>query len=78
MRIVEHSATFPASGKWGSVADGKEMFSLTDLPDEVYSSTVDKLEALRRDGKRVLDLSVSVTRDEVAGMIRVTARGVTD
>lgn len=76
MKIVEHSTSFPASGKWGAVADGLEVFSPSELPEDVYLETVDKLEALRREGQRVLDLSVSVARDSVAGMIRVTARGV--
>lgn len=78
MRQLEYTATFPAFEKWGDVADGKEPFSLIDIPQDVYAETVDKLEGLRRDGKRVLDLSVSITRDDVHGMIKVTARGITD
>lgn len=78
MRHIEHVATFPAFGKWGAVADGQETFALMDIPSEAYSSTVERLEDLRRNGSRVLDLSVSIERDAVAGMIRVTARGVTD
>lgn len=78
MRQLEYTATFPAFEKWGDVADGKASFSLFDIPQDVYANTVDRLEGLRRDGKRVLDLSVSITRDDVQGMIKVTARGITD
>ena len=78
MRQLEYTATFPAFEKWGDVADGKASFSLFDIPQDVYANTVDRLEGLRRNGKRVLDLSVSVTRDEEPDTIRVTARGITD
>lgn len=78
MRQLEYTATFSAFERWGDVADGKESFRLIDIPQDVYAETVDKLEGLRRDGKRVLDLSVSITRDEEPDTIRVTARGITD
>jgi hypothetical protein len=77
MRVIEHTRSFPAFGKWGAVADGQEPFSLIELPEDVYAATVDQLESIRRNGKRVLDLSVSVTRGD-EGTIQVTARGVTD
>ncbi len=70
MRQLEYTATFPVFEKWGDVADGKEPFSLFDIPQDVYAETVDRLEGLRRNGKRVLDLSVSITRDEEPDTIR--------
>lgn len=78
MRRVEYSASFDAFGKWGDVADGNEPFALTDIPEDVYSETVEKLENIRKAGERVLDLSVSIMRGDDDGKIRVTARGVTD